>query len=73
MKKLFLPFILSIALFISCTKEPTATKILMQGNWQLTAATDANGNDILAKVTFPVTVIQLTDDNGCQLSEGRNF
>jgi hypothetical protein len=50
--------------FSSCTKEPTATKILMQGNWQLTAATDANGNDILSKVTFPVTVIQLTDDNG---------
>jgi hypothetical protein len=54
------------ALFVlsSCEKEPTPTKILMQGNWELTEATDASGNDILAKVSFPVTVIQLTDDNG---------
>ena len=64
MKKLFFCLLASVTFFSSCTKEPTATKILMQGNWQLTAATDANGNDILSKVTFPVTVIQLTDDNG---------
>ena len=64
MKKLFFCLLVSVTFFSSCTKEPTATKILMQGNWQLTAATDANGNDILSKVTFPVTVIQLTDDNG---------
>jgi len=64
MKKLLFISIISAVLFSSCTKEPTATKILMQGNLQLTAATDANGNDILSKVTFPVTVIQLTDDNG---------
>lgn len=67
MKKLFsLPIVAILAAFIltSCEKEPTPTKILMQGNWQLTAATDASGNDILNKVSFPVTVIQLTDDNG---------
>lgn len=64
MKKLLFTSIICAVFFSSCTKEPTATKILMQGNWQLTAATDANGNDILSKVTFPVTVIQLTDDNG---------
>jgi hypothetical protein len=64
MKKILFVLSVTVVFFSSCTKEPTATKILMQGNWQLTAATDANGNDILSKVTFPVTVIQLTDDNG---------
>jgi len=56
--------IASILFLTSCEKDPTPTKILMQGNWELTEAQDANGNDILAKVSFPVTVIQLTDDNG---------
>jgi hypothetical protein len=66
MKKpiLFFLFAVSSLVWTSCKKEPTATKILMQGNWELTAATDAAGNDILNKVAFPVTVIQLTDDNG---------
>ena len=66
MKKIFLPaFFLIISLgWTSCKREPTATKILMQGNWELTAATDAAGNNILSQVAFPVTVIQLTDDNG---------
>lgn len=61
--KLYPLYFLAI-LLIACTKEPTATKILMQGTWELTAAEDANGNDILSKVAFPVTAIQLTDDNG---------
>ena len=59
-----------VALFLvivyssGCKKEETATKILMQGNWELTKAYDEQGNDILGKISFPVTVIQLTDDNG---------
>lgn len=36
----------------------------MQGNWELTSAVDASGQDIRSKVAFPVTVMQLTDDNG---------
>lgn len=36
----------------------------MQGNWELTAAVDANGKDILSQISFPVTALQLTDDNG---------
>lgn len=66
MKKLLLACLcIAILLFqASCQKDNTPTKILMQGNWELTAAEDANGNDILNKVAFPVTVIQLTDDNG---------
>lgn len=48
----------------SCEKTETATKTRMQGNWELTTAFDATGNDIKKKVAFPVTVMQLTDDNG---------
>ncbi len=63
---------LSILLFVSvfatsgCIKDslPTPTKTLMEGTWELTAATDAAGKNILAAVAFPVTVIQLGNDNG---------
>jgi len=48
----------------SCEKTETATRTRMQGNWQLTFARDAAGNDIKQKVAFPVTVLQLTYDNG---------
>lgn len=67
MKKKYLSIcvaIMAVLFFSGCEQEETPTKILMQGNWELTAATDANGNDILGKLAFPVTVIQLTDDNG---------
>jgi hypothetical protein len=58
-------FVLIVAItFSSCVDEPPPTKTLMQGNWQLVEARDAQGNDITAKVAFPVTVMQLTDDNG---------
>jgi hypothetical protein len=40
------------------------TKQQMQGTWVLTQATDAQGVDITQKVSFPITAIQLTDDNG---------
>ena len=40
------------------------TKQRMQGTWLVTQATDAQGMDITSKVSFPVTAIQLTDDNG---------
>jgi hypothetical protein len=55
---------LTITFFASCEKEPTPTKVRMQGNWELTEATDEQGADIRAKIAFPVTVMQLTDDNG---------
>lgn len=55
---------MSLLFFNSCEKTETATKTRMQGNWELTAATNAAGTDIKQKVAFPVTVIQLTDDNG---------
>ena len=61
---LFILCVTSILLFNSCETTETATKTRMQGNWELTAATDAAGNDIKKKVAFPVTVMQLTDDNG---------
>lgn len=63
----YLVYLLSITgilLFNSCEKTETATKTRMQGNWELTAATDDTGADIKQKVAFPVTVMQLTDDNG---------
>ncbi|MBN8701443.1 MAG: hypothetical protein J0M08_00095 [Bacteroidetes bacterium] len=62
-RNIFLLAVLA-TLFTSCAKESTATKILMQGNWELTEAYDAAGNDILSQISFPVTAIQLTDDNG---------
>jgi len=75
-KKLILVLvsILSMTIF-SCEKweQPTPTKTRMQGTWELTAAEDVNGNDIKTKVAFPVTVIQLTDDNGMLGTQGPMF
>ncbi len=68
-------FILSILCTGSCKKaevEPP-TKTLMQGTWELTAATNASGQDILGTVAFPVTAIQLTDDNGMLGTQGPMF
>jgi hypothetical protein len=62
-KSLFLSGFISVSL-ISCVDEPPPTKTLMQGNWELTEAKDAGGDDIKDKIAFPVTVMQLTDDNG---------
>ena len=57
-----------------CKKEDaTPTKVLMQGTWELTEATDTAGKDIKPLVAFPVTVIQLTDDNGMLGTEGPMF
>lgn len=62
---LFLICFSSFTLFSgSCVKEETPTRTRMQGNWHLTSAQDESGNDILSAVAFPVTAIQLTDDNG---------
>ncbi len=75
--KLFLGIILiSSLLFISSCKkveEEPPTKVLMQGTWELTAANDALGNNILDKVAFPVTAVQLTDDNGMVGTQGPMF
>jgi hypothetical protein len=75
--KLFLGTIfISLLLCISaCQKEEVEppTKVLMQGTWELTAATDGAGNNILGIVAFPVTAIQLTDDNGMVGTQGPLF
>jgi hypothetical protein len=57
----------------SCEKEVTPTKVRMQGTWELTAAEDESGADIKSKIAFPVTVIQLTDDNGMLGTQGPMF
>lgn len=49
------------------------TKQQMQGTWVLTQATDAQGVDITQKVSFPITAIQLTDDNGMVGTMGPMF
>ncbi|MES2838187.1 MAG: hypothetical protein V4667_11730 [Bacteroidota bacterium] len=71
--KLLVALLLSTAFLTSCVDEPPPTKTLMQGNWELTAATDTAGNDIMNKVAFPVTVMQLTDDNGMLGTIGPKF
>ncbi|MDQ3190087.1 MAG: hypothetical protein M3Q58_00680 [Bacteroidota bacterium] len=63
---------LSISLY-SCVEEETPTKVLMQGTWELTQASDENGNDIKSTVAFPVSAIQLTDDNGMLGTQGPMF
>lgn len=75
MKSKFISVSLFISLFSlsSCLQEPTPTKTLMQGNWELTEATDTSGNDIKTKVAFPVTVIQLNDINGMMGTQGPMF
>jgi hypothetical protein len=60
-------------IFTSCEKEKTPTKVRMQGNWQLTEARDASGNDITKEIAFPVTALQLTDDNGMIGTQGPMF
>lgn len=60
-------------LFTSCEKEQRPTKERMYGTWELTAATNAAGEDIKSKVAFPVTAIQLTDDNGMVGTQGPMF
>lgn len=73
-KKNILFAFIGLTLFLSsCVKEPLATKLAMQGNWVLVKATDAAGNDITSKVAFPITAIQLTDDNGMLGSQSPLF
>lgn len=58
---------LAVVSFTSCELNElltTPTKQQMQGTWVLTKATDSQGIDITQKLSFPVTAIQLTDDNG---------
>jgi hypothetical protein len=74
LNRIFCLFLVTGALLLSsCDKDETPTKTLMQGNWQLTEASDGAGTDILAKIAFPVTVIQLTDDNGMVGTQGPMF
>ncbi|MEY4110143.1 MAG: hypothetical protein RLZZ46_497 [Bacteroidota bacterium] len=67
-------FLLGIVVLLSsCLEEDPPTKVLMQGNWQLTAAVDESGKDILSDIAFPITAIQLTDDNGMVGTQGPMF
>lgn len=61
-------------LVISCetTEKPTPTKTLMRGNWELVQATDSTG-EITNDIAFPVTVIQLADDDGMTGTLGPMF
>lgn len=72
----FLLVALAIAALTSCdlNNEVTPpTKKQMQGTWVLTKATDAQGVDITQKVSFPITAIQFTDDNGMLGTMGPMF
>ncbi|MES2592053.1 MAG: hypothetical protein V4608_09225 [Bacteroidota bacterium] len=65
----------TLLLISGCKKEEEEppTKVLMQGTWELTAATNASGQNILGIVAFPVSAIQLTDDNGMVGTQGPMF
>lgn len=63
LKRVLLLAVVAIT-FSSCELDTTSTKQQMQGTWVLSQAIDAQGVDITKKVSFPVTAIQLTDDNG---------
>lgn len=66
MKKIIF-IVLAATLLAGCDlfdSSNPSTKERMQGNWVLTQATDAQGVDITNKLNFPITAIQLTDDNG---------
>lgn len=56
----FLPF-----LFItnSCIKDETPTKTRMEAVWEVTAAYDKDGNNILPKIARPVIGYHLSSDN----------
>jgi hypothetical protein len=60
-------------IFSGCEVEEPPTKVLMQGTWELTEAYDDDGYDILNSVAFPVSAIQLTDDNGMLGTQGPMF
>ncbi len=54
------------------TEAPTPTKTLMRGNWELIEATDTTG-DITSKIAFPITAMQLADDDGMTGTFGPMF
>jgi len=60
----FFAILIAFALMLSsCTKEETPTKTLMEGVWQVTAAQDDQGVDILPKIKFPIVAFHLSSDN----------
>jgi len=65
MSKIVVVFILSVITvsFQSCIKDETPTKTLMEGVWEVTEAYNENGEDILSKVSFPITAFHLSSDN----------
>lgn len=63
----------AFAFLASCKQEETPTRTAMQGNWELVSAKDAAGNDITSQIAFPVTAVQLTDDNGMLGTQGPMF
>jgi len=74
-KRLFI-IALAVVSFTSCELidlQNPPTKQQMQGNWVLTRATDMDGNDIIKKISFPVTAIQLNNTNGMMGTMGPMF
>lgn len=74
-KRVLLAVLVAVA-FVGCDLNSLVTvptKQQMQGTWVLTEATDAQGMNITDKLSFPVTAIQLNDDNGMVGTMGPMF
>lgn len=61
----FLVFVLPLctAFIFSCTEDETPTKEKMEGMWEVTAAYNSQGNDIMEDISFPVVGFYLNSDN----------
>lgn len=53
--------------------QPLTTKQKMTGVWKVTAATDQDNHSILSNINFPVTALQLTNDNNVSSTAGPMF
>jgi hypothetical protein len=66
-------------LFISCDLldltllAPPTTKEKMMGVWEVTGATDENGDSILSRINFPVTAFHLAEANSVNSTAGPMF
>ncbi len=66
--------ILVLVFFSSCEiEEEIPTKSQMESVWEVTAAYDAAGNDILSKISFPVVGFHLSSDNTVISTAGPMF
>jgi hypothetical protein len=64
MKRLFVTLLPIVMIFLnSCVEDLSPTKPKMEGLWEVTAAYDEQGNDILPKIAYPVVGFHLSSDN----------